>query len=99
MCAHPESCHDRTDTPEAKPGVPARLGMAGVRFYQKFLSKPLHLAMGPGSGCRFVPSCSAYTMEAIRTHGLCKGSLLGLWRILRCSPLCRGGFDPVPRRR
>jgi putative membrane protein insertion efficiency factor len=48
--------------------------------------------------CRFDPSCSAYALEAIRVHGAAKGSMLTLWRILRCSPLTAGGLDPVPRR-
>ena len=46
--------------------------------------------------CRFHPTCSAYALEAIRTHGALKGSALSLWRVLRCSPLTAGGLDPVP---
>lgn len=49
--------------------------------------------------CRFEPSCSNYMIEAIATHGLLKGGLLGVWRLLRCQPFCRGGYDPVPPRR
>ena len=46
--------------------------------------------------CRFTPTCSQYAVEAIETHGLVKGGLLAAWRILRCNPLGRFGFDPVP---
>lgn len=73
--------------------------MACVRFYQKYLSRPLHYLAGPGAGCRFEPSCSAYTLEAIRRHGFFKGSALGLWRIVRCNPFCHGGHDPVPEKK
>jgi putative membrane protein insertion efficiency factor len=46
--------------------------------------------------CRFEPSCSAYAREAILRHGSLKGSILAIWRILRCNPFCKGGLDPVP---
>lgn len=46
--------------------------------------------------CRFVPTCSQYACEALTVHGACKGSLLAAWRLLRCNPLFKGGFDPVP---
>ena len=49
--------------------------------------------------CRFHPSCSAYALEAIRTHGAVRGGVLAAWRVLRCSPLTAGGPDPVPPRR
>ena len=58
--------------------------------YQKVLSPWL------GRSCRFRPSCSNYTMQAIMTHGCVKGVLLGAWRIARCNPLGRWGYDPVP---
>jgi putative membrane protein insertion efficiency factor len=48
--------------------------------------------------CRFHPSCSGYALEAVRIHGAAKGSVLALWRVLRCSPLTAGGPDPVPPR-
>ena len=48
--------------------------------------------------CRFRPTCSQYAVEAIETHGALKGFFLSLWRILRCNPFSRGGFDPVPEK-
>ena len=63
---------------------------APIRFYKKRLSGSLPPA------CRFRPSCSIYAMEAIERHGPCKGVLLALWRVLRCNPLAKGGYDPVP---
>ena len=67
-----------------------RILLAIVRGYRKYISPLL-----PPS-CRFTPTCSEYAIEAISKHGAFKGSLLALWRILRCNPLCKGGYDPVP---
>ena len=50
-----------------------------------------------GQRCRFYPTCSDYMYEAITLHGLLKGVILGLFRVLRCNPLCEGGYDPVPK--
>jgi hypothetical protein len=50
----------------------------------------------PGS-CRFTPSCSEYAQEAVLRFGAWRGGLLAAWRLLRCHPLCRAGFDPVPQ--
>mgnify|MGYP001517555165 FL=1 len=61
-----------------------------IQLYQKFISP------GLGWNCRFSPSCSQYGIEAIRTHGCVKGLLLTAWRIARCNPLGRWGYDPVP---
>ncbi len=61
-----------------------------IRLYKRFLSPLLP------SSCRFTPSCSRYTAEAIQKHGALRGGLLGAWRILRCNPFGRGGHDPVP---
>jgi uncharacterized protein len=47
--------------------------------------------------CRYVPSCSEYAAEAVACHGFIHGMVLGLWRLLRCNPFVRGGYDPVPR--
>ncbi|MCI5778915.1 MAG: membrane protein insertion efficiency factor YidD [Lentisphaeria bacterium] len=46
--------------------------------------------------CRFQPTCSQYAVEALRQRGLWMGCVLTVWRILRCQPFCRGGYDPVP---
>lgn len=64
--------------------------LAPLRFYKRFISPILPPA------CRFEPSCSEYAIEAIEVHGSWHGSRLALWRLLRCNPFCRGGFDPVP---
>ena len=61
-----------------------------IRFYQWTLSPLL------GGACRFYPSCSTYTYEAIERHGVLKGIFLGLRRILKCHPFHPGGYDPVP---
>ena len=66
------------------------LFLALIWLYQRFISPLLPPA------CRFTPSCSEYARQALLRHGLLKGGLLGLWRILRCQPYCRGGHDPVP---
>jgi len=70
---------------------------APIHFYRRFLS-PLKPAT-----CRFEPSCSAYTLEAIRTHGPARGLLLALRRLSRCHPFTwlggSSGFDPVPLRK
>ncbi len=66
------------------------VALALIRLYQRTLSPLL------GTHCRFHPTCSAYTAEAISKHGVFQGGYLGLRRLLRCHPLHAGGFDPVP---
>lgn len=66
------------------------LTLSLIRFYQRFISPLL------GSNCRFHPSCSHYTYEAIERYGVWKGLFMGGKRILRCHPFTPGGYDPVP---
>jgi putative membrane protein insertion efficiency factor len=68
-----------------------------IRAYQYTLSPLLALISGPGSGCRFTPTCSAYFLEAVETHGIIYGSWLGLKRLARCQPWGGQGHDPVPK--
>ena len=63
-----------------------------ITLYRKY-SSPLKPAC-----CRFTPSCSAYAIEALQKRGLLVGLLLATWRILRCNPFCKGGYDPVPEK-
>lgn len=65
-----------------------------IRFYRRFIS-PLK---GQGS-CRFTPTCSQYALEAFSEWGFFVGFGLTVWRILRCNPFCKGGHDPVPKRK
>jgi len=67
-----------------------------IRFYQIVISPPLHFLAGPMGGCRFTPTCSQYTLEAVQKYGAFKGSWLGFKRILRCNPWGGSGYDPVP---
>ena len=64
-----------------------------------FLIRTYQLTLSPRfshGSCRYTPTCSQYAIEAIEIHGLFKGSLLAIWRILRCNPFSKGGWDPVP---
>mgnify|MGYP002358487642 CR=1 FL=1 len=71
----------------------SKLIIACIRLYQRFISPML------GQHCRFHPSCSQYAIDAIRIHGVLMGGGYALWRILRCQPYSRGGYDPVPPRK
>lgn len=77
-------------SPTERPRPLARLAALPLRFYRRFLS-PLK----PPT-CRFQPTCSQYAIEALERHGTARGTLLALWRLLRCQPFARAGHDPVP---
>ena len=65
------------------------LAVLPIRVYQRLVSPML------GQRCRYYPSCSDYAVEAIRRFGILRGAVLAGWRLLRCNPWSRGGFDPV----
>lgn len=67
-----------------------------IRLYQLALSPLKNALFGPGGSCRFTPTCSAFVLEAVRTHGALRGVWLGLRRLLRCHPWGNCGHDPVP---
>jgi putative membrane protein insertion efficiency factor len=73
-----------------------KLLISAIKLYQKTIS-PDHgwFSGGRQSVCKFHPTCSNYTIEAIEKYGSLKGSLMGAWRILRCNPFSKGGNDPV----
>jgi len=70
-----------------------------ISIYQRYVSPVLHslisLVFGSPAGCRFYPTCSEYSHQAIRKYGIIRGSVLSLKRLLRCHPLSSGGYDPV----
>ena len=73
-----------------------RAASALLGAYKYALSPLLHAASGMTGACRFLPTCSEYAAIAVSEHGMARGGWLALRRLLRCHPLCRGGFDPVP---
>ena len=76
-----------------RPSIPARILLAPIRFYQRFITP-----YTPAT-CRYYPTCSAYAATALREHGALRGSWLALRRLGRCHPWSEGGIDHVPPRR
>lgn len=72
----------------------SRLFVRLIELYRKYLS-PLKGA----PSCRFTPTCSKYAIDAIKEWGVIIGCGMAMWRILRCNPFSKGGYDPVPKRR
>ena len=68
----------------------SKLLLIVLRFYKLCISPHI------GPRCKYYPSCSAYTYEAVEKHGALWGMMFGLWRLLRCNPFSKGGYDPVP---
>jgi putative membrane protein insertion efficiency factor len=64
-----------------------------IRFYQLFISPLL------GPSCKYYPTCSQYALEAFRQHNFFYASWLTVWRVLRCNPFSKGGYDPVPSKK
>jgi len=85
---HDHDTHEHVDVHGMDVGRRIMVGL--IRFYQMTISRAL-----PPS-CRFYPSCSEYTLQAITKYGVFKGGWLGVKRISRCHPLNPGGYDPVP---
>jgi uncharacterized protein len=71
-------------------GLVRRAATVPIRLYQRFIS-PLFPRR-----CKYEPTCSAYALTAVRTHGVVRGTALAAWRLLRCNPFSHGGYDPVP---
>ncbi|HHO47184.1 MAG TPA: membrane protein insertion efficiency factor YidD [Desulfobacteraceae bacterium] len=90
-CDHVRRAGDEPARSAAGPatGRFARFCVAILRWYKHYISPFL-----PPS-CRFTPTCSQYAIDAVKKHGVLRGLLLALWRLLRCHPFARGGYDPV----
>jgi putative membrane protein insertion efficiency factor len=76
--------------------LPVCAALTLIAIYQRTLSPVLPALFGPGCGCRFTPTCSHYAAGALRTHGFFAGIFLSARRLVKCTPLHPGGYDPVP---
>lgn len=72
---------------------PRRAAAGAIAIYRAAISPVIHALNGPA--CRFEPSCSAYARDAIAQYGIVRGGAMALWRIARCNPMGRHGYDPV----
>lgn len=70
-----------------------RIFIGLIRFYQK------NISVNTPPNCKYIPTCSQYGLEAVERFGAFKGGLLTVWRILRCNPFSKGGYDPVPEKK
>ena len=79
-----------SSAPARKVGPVSGLLILLVKGYRYLISPML------ASNCRYYPTCSSYSIEAIQLHGPLKGLAMSVWRIVRCNPFSKGGYDPVP---
>lgn len=83
---------EQTGSVRRRTSPAAWLLIAPIRFYQKFITP-----YTPAT-CRYYPTCSEYAVRSLRTHGAVKGTILTVWRLLRCNPWSSGGVDHTPER-
>lgn len=89
---HTVSRETETGSPR-KPGIAAHAALAALGFYRRRISPLL------GARCRYYPTCSAYAEQAVSELGAVRGTIVALWRLVRCNPLSPGGMDPLESRR
>ena len=88
-CSKTAAGQTETDNNQIQSGLPVRISVALLRCYKRYISPLL-----PPS-CRFTPTCSEYAVEAVQRHGVIRGLMLALFRLFRCHPFAKGGYDPV----
>ncbi len=81
---------DKDGSIKSKHGLISRFLQWLIQRYQTDISPYI------GAHCKYTPTCSQYALEAIRIHGVLRGIVYAFWRILRCNPFSKGGYDPVP---